>query len=107
MEYRYGGAPVFCSLDLVVGDTRFVPNNSGSTIHTLDGRFGGLCFRFSAFDRMVTVVGASFPLFAETLPKATAFLTENKFNYIPLEELSDIYDPAFPREKWFHRFFDY
>jgi hypothetical protein len=111
LDHEVQDASYFCELSLFERNGVVVLPGSRSENdgeHTICP----VSIRFSAFDRMFTVLtGAQSDKYADRLVAVVEYLSKNQFLYVTRDELSAGYDG---REKqgtenwtWFTRFFDY
>jgi len=96
-------ASYFCEIHQV--DQRYLDDKGcGAIVQTI-------AIRFSAFDRMFTILGTQAAQFQERIPAVIDHLTKHGFVYVSETELTAPYDGkethGTEHWTWFTRFFDY
>ena len=103
LDYQAQDASYFCELHQL--DQRYRDESGGGAIVQT------IAIRFSAFDRMFTILGTQAEHFRDSLPALIDYLTKHGFVYVTEAELSTPYDGKETRGTdgwtWFTRFFDY
>jgi hypothetical protein len=103
LDHQVQDASFFCELHQL--DQRYLDDKGcGAIVQTIG-------IRFSAFDRMFTILGTEAEQFHDRIPAVIEYLTKQNYRYVSLVELSASYDGketcGTDQWTWFTRFFDY
>lgn len=103
IDHSVQDASYFCELHQL--DQRYIDDKGcGAIVQTI-------AIRFSAFDRMFTILGSEAVQFQDRLPTIIEYLTKHGYIYVGETELSAPYDGKAGQGSehwtWFTRFFDY